>query len=101
MQQTQPTSNEEIQEALEANFKDSQITVSGDGYNYQVSVVSDEFEGLFKVKRHQKVYAVLKDFINSGALHALTINTYTPDEKPAEAPVEVPGEASADSTSEK
>ena len=76
----QPTSNEDIQQALENGLSASKIEVSGDGYNYQTTIVSEEFSGLSKVKRHQKVYALLKAFINSGALHALTINTYTPDE---------------------
>lgn len=76
----QATSNEEIQQALETGIKASKIDVTGDGYNYQTTIVSDEFEGLSKVKRHQKIYALLKTYINSGALHALTIQTYTTTE---------------------
>lgn len=76
----EPTSNQDIQQALENGIKANKIEVSGDGYNYQTTVVSEEFEGLSKVKRHQKVYGVVKAFITSGALHALTIHTYTPDE---------------------
>lgn len=76
----QPTSNDEIQQALEAGLNAEKIEVTGDGYNYQAVVVSDEFEGLNEVKRHQKVYALVKHFITAGTLHALTIKTFTPSE---------------------
>ncbi len=76
----QPTSNEEVYQALEQGLSATKIDVSGDGYNYQATVVSEEFENLNKVKRHQKVYALLKEYITSGQLHALTINTFTPEE---------------------
>lgn len=76
----QPTSNEEVYQAIEQGMQAEKIDVSGDGYNYQATVISEEFTGLNKVKRHQKVYGLLKEFITSGKLHALTINTYTPDE---------------------
>ena len=76
----QPISNETISEKLKAVFPDGIVEVSGDGYKYQVAIVSETFSGLTKVKRHQKVYAILNEAIASGALHALTLTTLTPEE---------------------
>ena len=50
---------------------------SGDGYHYQLTVVSDRFVGQSTVARQQWVYAQLSDYITSGQLHALTMKTWT------------------------
>ena len=73
-------SNEEIERHLN-EFDDIEfVQVKGDGYHYQVVVVSDAFEGKSKVARQQWVYAKLKTLITSGALHALSMQTWTKDE---------------------
>jgi len=46
--------------------------------HYKAVLVSDQFEGLNSVKRHQKVYATLGDLM--GQFHALALHTYTPQE---------------------
>ena len=73
-------SNEAVQALIEAAFDDGQVTVSGDGYKYETTVVSQQFSGLNKVKRHQLVYKAVNEAITSGELHALTITAITPDE---------------------
>ena len=45
---------------------------------FEVTVVSDVFEGLRPVARQQRVYAPLGEFIRSGALHAVNIIAKTP-----------------------
>ncbi len=72
--------NLEIQKILEQGFEADKVIVEGDGYHYQVTIVSDTFEGLSRVKRQQKVYQLLQTHIESGALHALTLNTLTEKE---------------------
>lgn len=67
-------------EAIEQCFKGPDIhtvKASGDGYHYELYVVSDRFVGQSRVARQQWVYAQLGDFITSGELHALTMKTYT------------------------
>lgn len=54
--------------------------VSGDGYHYHVTLVSDEFLAKSKVARQQYVYKHIKKIITSGDLHALTMETFTNDE---------------------
>ncbi|MCU1716977.1 BolA family protein [Pseudomonas sp. 5P_3.1_Bac2] len=46
--------------------------------HYKAVIVSEQFAGLNPVKRHQKVYAVLADFMPQ--VHALALHTYTPQE---------------------
>lgn len=76
----EPISNEAIRDALEQHFQDGEIRVEGDGYQYRVTVISPSFEGKNTVQRHKMIYALLNDAIAAGALHALTLQTLTPDE---------------------
>ncbi|HRD69643.1 MAG: BolA/IbaG family iron-sulfur metabolism protein [Legionella sp.] len=73
-------SNEEIEQRLKNIDHVSYVKVDGDGYKYQVTVVSDHFLNLSKVARQQWVYAQLNDFITTGRLHALTMKTWTQEE---------------------
>lgn len=77
-------SNTDIRQLLEEQFPGAQLDVEGDGYKYRVSIISKKFAGMPKVKRHQLVYAALKDAIASGALHAVTIQALTPEENETE-----------------
>ena len=47
--------------------------------HFKVVAVSDAFEGVRKVARHQKIYALLADEL-AGPVHALALHTYTPEE---------------------
>lgn len=73
-------SNDEIKKKLEAIEDVHEVLVDGDGYHYTLTVVSDIFNGKSKVARSQWVYQHLGDLIQSGALHALTMQTMTIDE---------------------
>ncbi len=70
-------SNEEIEARFKALDDVSYVKIDGDGYQYQLTVVSDVFLEKSKVARQQWVYAQIKDFITSGMLHALTMKTWT------------------------
>ncbi|KAI4389711.1 hypothetical protein MLD38_001910 [Melastoma candidum] len=53
---------------------------SGDGEtHFNLSIVSDGFEGKSLVKRHRLIYDLLQEELNSG-LHALSISAKTPTE---------------------
>lgn len=54
--------------------------VSGDGYHYQLTIVTDLFIDKSKLERQRWVYAQLKDDITTGSLHALTMKTFTKSE---------------------
>lgn len=48
--------------------------------HFKVIVVSDIFEGLRLVQRHQKIYAVAGDLLSPGKIHALAIHAFIPEE---------------------
>ncbi|MCZ2723043.1 BolA/IbaG family iron-sulfur metabolism protein [Marinomonas sp. 15G1-11] len=73
----------EVQKLLESSIPHSTVTAEGEGCNFQVSVVSTAFEGLSTVKRQQLVYSHLQEAISSGAIHAVTMKTLTPEQNNA------------------
>lgn len=73
-------SNEEIKARLMSLPKVEYVDVEGDGYHYELTIVSDAFQGKRKVARQQWIYGHLKDFITSGTLHAVSMTTWTKEE---------------------
>ena len=71
---------EEIKNLITVGLPDAQIDVDGGDGKYQVIVISSAFEGLTQVQRHQAVYATIQAQIQSGELHALSIEALTPAE---------------------
>ena len=72
---------EEIQKKLESGIEQSHVIMEGDGCNCSAVVVSPTFEGLSLLQRQRIVLAVLSEEIKSGELHALSVKTYTPEER--------------------
>lgn len=70
----------EVKALLESSIPNCEVIAEGEGCNFQVVVVSNEFEGLSTVKRQQLVYSHLQEAISSGAIHAVTMKTYTPEQ---------------------
>ena len=65
---------------VERSIPESSADITGDGSKFEARVVSGHFEGLSTLARHRLVYAVLDEHIRSGAIHALTIRAFTPEE---------------------
>ncbi|MEX5340020.1 BolA family protein [Pseudomonas sp. I2] len=57
---------------------ESHMHSRGQETHYKAVIVSEQFEGLNSVKRHQKVYATMAELMSQ--IHALAIHTYTPEE---------------------
>lgn len=73
-------SPDDVKNRIEQGIPDSEVTVSGEGCNLSVLVVSNSFEGKTMVAEQKMVYATVNDLITSGELHALAIKAYTPEE---------------------
>lgn len=71
---------EALQQRVQQAFPGDSVNATGDGYHFQLTVVSEQFDGLRTVQRQQKVYAIVNDWIANGELHALTMKTLTPSE---------------------
>lgn len=69
-----------IEERIKSQIPDAKVILEGEGCNYKATVISQIFDGMTPVKKHQTVYATVNDLIASGELHALTIKTFTPEQ---------------------
>ena len=71
---------EEIKSLLEEQITDCQAQVTIEGSHVHLVVVTPLFEGLSPVKKQQLVYGALSEPIASGAIHAVQMKTYTPQQ---------------------
>lgn len=72
--------NSEIKALIEKGLPGVEARVSGDGSHYEAIVIGECFDGVSMVAQQKMVYATVNDHITSGAIHALTIKTYTPEQ---------------------
>jgi acid stress-induced BolA-like protein IbaG/YrbA len=84
---------DEVRGYIAAGLPCEHLVVEGDGRHFFATIVCAQFEGLPRVRRHQRVYAALGDRMRE-QIHALSMKTLTPAEYAADhAPV--PGVAPA------
>jgi acid stress-induced BolA-like protein IbaG/YrbA len=71
---------ETIRKLIENGLPGARADVQGDdGVHFEATVVSEAFVGKLPLARHRMVYATLGDLMG-GAIHALALNTLTPDQ---------------------
>jgi acid stress-induced BolA-like protein IbaG/YrbA len=68
-----------IRDSIASGMDCPHLAVRGDGHHFEAVIVSPEFDGLSRIKRHQRVYAVLGDRMRE-EIHALSMSTLTPAE---------------------
>ncbi|MBP8219081.1 MAG: BolA family transcriptional regulator [Aeromonas sp.] len=83
------TMQQQIEQKLQQAFAPSHLTVSNESQmhrvapgaesHFKVVLVSVQFVGQRPLVRHRAVNSVLADEL-AGAVHALALHTYTPDE---------------------
>ncbi len=73
-------SPEEVRKLVEEGITDAQVEVLGSGDRFRIRVVSDAFEGKRKVQRQQLVYGCINHLIRDGSIHAVELETLTPQE---------------------
>jgi stress-induced morphogen len=76
-------SPEQVEAMIKAGLPDAEVQVqdlTGTRDHYQVVVVSSQFEGKRLIQQHQLVNGLVQAAMATGALHALTMKTYTPEE---------------------
>ena len=72
--------SKQIESWIAAGLPCEFVAVQGDGQHFEAVIVSSEFAGLNRVKRQQRVNAILKARFDTGELHALSMKTLTPEE---------------------
>ena len=68
---------DEVRSFIAAGLRCDHLDVEGDGQHFFATIVSPEFEGLARVRRHQRVYVALGDRMRE-QIHALSMKTLTP-----------------------
>ena len=84
----------EVQRFIAQGLACDHLEVEGDGRHFFATIVSAEFEGTSRVKRHQRVYAALGDRMRE-QIHALSMKTLTPAEWATNNAAADPGAAAA------
>ena len=75
-----------VEAAIQRAIPDAKVTVedlTGGGDHLQVSVVSEAFKGLSRIRQHQLVYGALQQELASEAIHALALSTAIPADSPS------------------
>jgi acid stress-induced BolA-like protein IbaG/YrbA len=70
----------ELIQRIQSAIPDASVQPSGEGCSFNLKIISPSFAGESLIKRHRRVMATLQDLVASGALHAVTLQTHTPDE---------------------
>ena len=69
----------DIERFIASGLSCEHLEVEGDGQHFFATIVSKEFDGLPRVRRHQRVYAALGERMRE-EIHALSMKTLTPAE---------------------
>lgn len=70
---------DQVREYIARGLTCQHVEVEGDGRHFFATIVSVEFDGLSRIKRHQRVYAALGERMRE-EIHALSMKTLTPSE---------------------
>jgi acid stress-induced BolA-like protein IbaG/YrbA len=70
---------DDIKKMIEQGLPGSQVIVSGDGTHFEATVIYKDFAGKSMLEQHRLVYGTLGNSMQ-GAIHALSIRTYTPQD---------------------
>ncbi len=70
----------DIQQRIETAIPGARVEAEGGEQHFSVAVVATAFEGMSRIDRHQKIYALFRDEMASQAIHALALKTMTPEE---------------------
>ena len=73
----------EIKQRIEERLPSSQVSLrdlTGTADHWQVTIVSETFEGKPMLAQHRLVKSFFESEIASGSVHAFSLKTYTPEE---------------------
>lgn len=72
----------QVKERIESNLQGTCFVseFSGSDDHYSVVIIAKEFTGKNKLQRHRIVMDLFRKEIDSGEVHALTMQTHSPDE---------------------
>jgi acid stress-induced BolA-like protein IbaG/YrbA len=72
----------QVETMIQDKIPDARVMIrdlTGGGDHLEAIVISTEFDGKTRVKQHQMVYGALQEALATEAIHALALQTFTPD----------------------
>jgi acid stress-induced BolA-like protein IbaG/YrbA len=69
----------DIKRLIEAGVPGATAHVDGDGRHFRAVVVAAAFAGLSRIRQHRLVNDTLRESFDTEVLHALSIETWTPE----------------------
>lgn len=82
---TPGVTNTDIEKRITEKWPDSQVEVkdlTGTSDHYQITIVTGAFEGQSRINQHRMVKEIFEEQITSGELHAISLKTLSPSERP-------------------
>lgn len=70
----------EITARIKSKIPDAQLQVEGEDCSFSLSVVSESFSSVPRVRRQQTILGLFSEDLARGDLHALSVKAYTPEE---------------------
>jgi acid stress-induced BolA-like protein IbaG/YrbA len=71
---------EDVVALIKVGFPDAELLIEGEDCSFAVIVISTAFAGQSLLKKQQSVLATVSEPLATGALHAMSVKCYTPDE---------------------
>lgn len=71
---------EQIRDWIKAGLPECNVSVEGDGRHFYAVVIGAAFAGKTLLQQQRMVYATVRDRLDSGEIHALSVKTGTPEE---------------------
>lgn len=71
---------EQIQGWIQAGLPECAVQVEGDGRHFYAVVIGAVFAGKSLLQQQRMVYATVRDRLDTGEIHALSVKTWTPED---------------------
>ncbi len=70
---------EDVKRYIQEGMQCQHVEVMGDGHHFEAVIVSEAFRGKSRIQQHQLVYRALGERMRE-EIHALSMQTYTPED---------------------
>ena len=73
--------NSQIKEIIGSYLDDvTDISVSGQDCNFSIRIISEDFNSMSALERHKRIMKLFSELLQSGELHAISLDLKAPSE---------------------
>ena len=73
--------NNKLQEIIESYLDDvSDLSIGGQDCNFSIKIISKDFTNMSTLQRHKSIMKLFSDLLQSGELHAISLDLKSPSE---------------------